>query len=282
MKKRQLITLILTVIFVVCCIVVFSRLIQYRSATKENAEAQSYITPVEPPVTPAPTPKPTEEPEDAPPEEPVEEAEPKDQMLDDETARMLRGINYTALKAINEDVMGWIIIPGTEVNYPLMQGDDNDFYLDHTWEKNYNSAGSVFLETRCASDLSDFNTIIYGHRMKNRSMFGCLKDYSDISYWEEHPYVYVGTTEMLYKYEIYAAFEPPVTQLPYRLFIKDDGLKQQFLDYSLSETVIDTGIVPTIDTRVLTMSTCTGHGYATRWVVQAALVNETPVQVSPD
>ena len=157
-----------------------------------------------------------------------------------------------------------------------MQGDDNEYYLNHTWKKWTSVVGAIFMEYANSPDLSNFNTIIYGHRMNNGSMFASLKYYKDLSYWKAHPYVYITDDNGSHRYEIFAAYEVSVEGDTYRLGFSSDASKQSFIDYCLSQSVIDTGITPTIYDRILTLSTCTGNGHATRWVVQAVLKGEAP------
>ena len=178
-------------------------------------------------------------------------------------------IDLPALKEVNDDVLGWIEIPDTELSYPLLQDDNNDYYLNHTWKNEENSVGSVYLECEVAGDLSDFNTIVYGHRMRNLSMFGSLKFYSDIDYWREHPSVYVVIDGEAYRYDIYAAYKAAPDDIIYGLKIKSRPKKQEVIDFGLSHSEIDTGVIPTTYDRILTLSTCTGNGHAKRWIVQA-------------
>ena len=187
----------------------------------------------------------------------------------DPYAELFQDINLAALQEVNEDVIGWILIPDTPLSYPLMQGSDNAYYLEHTWDRQYNSAGSIFLEQHSSPEFIDFNTIIYGHRMLNDSMFGSLRYYDQLSYWSEHPYVYIYTEAGSSRYEIFAVREASVTGETYRLNLRTLKSRQAFLDTCISESVIDTGIVPTITDRILTLSTCTGRGHGTRWVIQA-------------
>ena len=84
-------------------------------------------------------------------------------------------VDFNGLKAINPEVIGWIQIEGTSISYPIMKGKDNDYYLKHTFEGNYNAAGSIFIDYTNNSNFEDCNTIIYGHNMKNGSMFGLLR-----------------------------------------------------------------------------------------------------------
>ena len=185
-------------------------------------------------------------------------------------------MDFTALREVNRDVQGWIMIPGTVISSPLLQGEDNQYYLKHTWKKWTSAVGAIFLEWQNSPDLSDFNTIIYGHRMNNGSMFASLKNYKKQSYWAAHPCVYITDDNGSHKYEIFAAYEVSTTGTTYQLGFSDDASKQAFIDYCLEQSVIDTGITPTVYDRVLTLSTCTGNGHATRWVVQAVLKGVAP------
>ena len=184
---------------------------------------------------------------------------------------LLAEADLNELWQVNPDVLGWIIIPETVVSYPLLQGTDNDFYLSHTWQKASSAVGSIFMEYRSNPELTDFNTIIYGHRMRDRSMFGSLGDYKDREHWRAHPSIYLACAEGAYRYDIFAVYEASVTGAVYERSAWDADGREAFIDSCLEQSVIETGIVPAADDRLLTLSTCTGNGYATRWVVQAVL-----------
>ena len=185
-------------------------------------------------------------------------------------------MDFSALRQQNPDVLGWILIPGTRVSYPVVQGTDNSYYLDHTWRGGKNSVGAIFMDYRNSGDLSDFNTIIYGHRMNNRSMFGTLSQYKSRSYWQAHPYVYLTDDSGTHRYEIFAAGEVSVDSDVYRLGLRSDSSRQSFLDSCLSLSALNTGVTPHTYDKVLTLSTCTGNGHATRWVVQAVCPGQAP------
>lgn len=194
----------------------------------------------------------------------------------DPYAQALKDMDFSALRQQNPDVLGWILIPGTRVSYPVVQGTDNSYYLDHTWRGGKNSVGAIFMECRNSSDLSDFNTIIYGHRMNNRSMFGTLSQYKSRSYWQAHPYVYLTDDSGTHRYEIFAAGEVSVDSDVYRLGLRSDSSRQSFLDSCLALSALNTGVTPHTYDKVLTLSTCTGNGHATRWVVQAVCPGQVP------
>ncbi len=200
---------------------------------------------------------------------------------DDPYMETLEEINLEALREVNEDVLGWIVIPGTQLEYPLMRGDDNEYYLERSWEGKPNVAGSIFMEQVNDRDFKHFNTVLYGHRMKDGSMFGSLKHYASESYWEKHPYVYIVDDGGIHRYEIFAAYEATLEGSTYQVGFSDDESKQQFLENCVGYSDIDTGVVPGIEDRIITLSTCTGKGYDSRWVVQARRKGELVAKLEP-
>ena len=179
--------------------------------------------------------------------------------------------NLDALRQVNPDVLGWIEIPGTQLAYPIMDGDDNEYYLDHTWDKKSSAVGSIFLERLNDSDLRDFNTLIYGHRMMNGSMFGSLKHFNTNDHYKKYPYVYILDDKGVHRYEIFSAYTAPVEGATFVYGFRNEAGMQLFIDYCISKSQIDTGVVPTLDDKILPLVTCTGRGYEARWVVQARL-----------
>lgn len=183
----------------------------------------------------------------------------------------LANINLAALREENPDVVGWIRIPDTKIDYPLMQGEDNDFYLNHTWKKEPSSVGSIFLEWGSSPDLTDFNTIVYGHNMNNGAMFADLELFSLKKFWQTHPYVYLRTDAGVYRYEIFAFYQAEVDSLTYALNPQRDDTKEAFLKLAQESAWFDSGIRPALTDRFLTLSTCSGANYDYRYVVQARL-----------
>jgi len=119
--------------------------------------------------------------------------------------------------SINEDVIGWIYMEALpEISYPVVQGEDNNFYLHQTYEKNYNFAGTIFIDYENKRDFSDCNTLVYGHNMKNGSMFGMLKKYrADETLYNTSKYFWILTPEKDYRYEIIAAYTTSVNSDTY-------------------------------------------------------------------
>lgn len=227
---------------------------------------------------PAPSAPPEESPEpDGPAPDPSEpaadpaEPNPEPQPVD-EYAQALAQLDLEALRQVNPDVIGWISIPGTDVFYPIMKTDNNQHYLNYTWKNEGSSVGAIFMESTCEPDLSNFNTIIYGHQMMDGSMFGGLHQYSNFDYCLAHPSIYIVVDAGVYRYDIFSAFEVGVRDLIYRLDIEESNLQQDLIDLCLSRSVLTADHQqPELDenSRLLTLSTCTGWGYSTRWVVVA-------------
>ena len=243
---------VLAAVFIVSLAVVVHRLAEYRAGGQTYAAAQELARV---PAEPVPA---------------AEEADPYEAALAE--------LDLPALQAVNGDALGWIMIPETEISYPLVQGTDNQYYLTHTWDNAPSAVGAVFLDWRASPDLSDFHTLIYGHRMKNGSMFAGLKYFSDRDYWQEHPYVYITGGGGTKRYEIFSAYEADVRGETYRVGQQSREEKQAYLDFCLAQSKYDTGVVPTVDDTVVTLSTCTGSGHATRWVVQARLEGGLPAE----
>lgn len=223
----------------------------YRSGTKEYDELQQYV--LEEAVPPSASDDMAEE------EHPSEEeAAP---------ARMSR-IDLTSLQDINSEATGWIEIPGTMISYPMVHTSDNLYYLTHTFRKETNKAGSIFIETANKADFSDLHTIIYGHNMKNGSMFAGLKDYKKKSFWESHPYVYVDLADGSHCYEIFSCHEAPVTDISYTIGYAADDKYASFLDTLKASSLYDTGVSAGTEDFVITLSTCTNNG-KDRFVIHA-------------
>ena len=261
MKKRRFIASILVLILLVSIVRVGWK--RYEDALRareyEDAARTAGLLPEPEEVTPPLSTSPPEE--EAPPVP--------------EEVRALASIDLEALRDVNPDVAGWIEIPGTELSYPVLSGADNQYYLTRTWTGEANSGGAIFLESTNRRDLSDFHTIVYGHRMRDGSMFGSLRNYRDSAYWREHPAVYVAVDSGVYRYDIFSAQEVSVTGLVYRLDLETSGLEEAFIETCFEDSSLDANIVPSAEDRILTLSTCTGRGYATRWVVHGVLTGHT-------
>lgn len=184
-------------------------------------------------------------------------------------------VDFASLRSVNEDVIGWIYVEALDgVSYPVVKGSDNNTYLHMTYEKNYNFAGTIFIDYENGADFNDCNTLVYGHNMKNGTMFGQLKNFSkDEATYNKSKYFWIFTPEKNYRYEIISAYTTAVNSETYTLF---KGPGQEFQDYlnkivGYSEIQTTPGEL-TINDKIVTLSTCTGNE-STRYVVQGKRVD---------
>jgi len=115
-------------------------------------------------------------------------------------------VDFDELKKINSDVIGWIVIESTQVNYPIVQGNNNSYYLNRSYDKKWNSLGSIFADYQSSNDFTDYNTFIYGHHTKNGSMFGELYKYMNKEFYDENKTFYLYTPSGNYEAEIFSAY----------------------------------------------------------------------------
>ena len=265
-KLRKGLILLLGAVFVCSGALWVRQAIQYQQGDEVYQEAADLV---ELPDLTTVVPEQPEQPEDSS-QSPDASAAPEEEkpVWVDPYADALRNMDFAALREANDDVLGWIVIPNTRLSYPVVQGEDNEYYLKRTWRKSRNSVGAIFMDYRSDRDLSDFHTIIYGHRMNNKSMFGQLRNYKDASYWKKHPCIYIADDNGSHTYEIFAVYEAD-SGVTYNLNFESKAEKQAYLDYCVSKSRYDTGVVPEVKDYILTLSTCTGNGHDTRWVVQA-------------
>ena len=179
-------------------------------------------------------------------------------------------IDFPVLQSINPEVVGWIDFPGLTVSYPVVQGENNQIYLKRTFRGEHNAAGAIFMDNRNCKDLTDQNTVIYGHNMKNGSMFGMLKRYQDETFYQDHPYFYYYTQEDIYRCDIVGIYSVQADISEYPVTFKNDeeyaGYQKKVLKRSLIKT--PTEVAPA--DRLITLSTC-NNKESTRFVVQAKL-----------
>lgn len=264
-KLRAALTAALLIIFLLSGALLLQRWIHDRNARQTYEQAQSTADASR-----------SQEPEIPP--EPEVAVEPLE-----ERAEYLYQVNLEELRQTNPDVLGWIAIPGTQLDYPYLQCGDNDYYLKRTWQGSRSAAGAVFMDFQCPADFSGFNTILYGHNMKNGSMFGSLKKYRTQEYYQENPCIYIVNDAGIHRYEIFAAFEAEVVRDTFRLDLDTDRKRDAFLNYTASLNVLETDVVPTHRDSLITLSTCTGKDYDHRWVVQGVLTGTftPPEQTQP-
>ncbi len=199
---------------------------------------------------------------------------------DGENTEELFKVDFEALRAINPDVVGWIRFDEpAEINYPVVQGKDNEKYLTKTFEANSNKLGTLFVDYRNTADFSGQNTFIYGHNMKNGSMFARLLKYKDNNYYKEHPYFYIYTPDgKVHTYQIFSAGVVKDTSDSYQMFYEDEQAFQNYIDYIKQMSAYATGVEVTTDSQIVSLSTCTNVRDDERYLVHGVKISEAMVE----
>ena len=179
-------------------------------------------------------------------------------------------VNFDYLHGINEDVAGWIYCEDTPISYPFLQSPDNDYYLYRLVDGTQNPSGSLFLDFRNQFDMSDWNSVIYGHNMRDGTMFASLNEYKKQEYYDAHPVMYLLTPEKQYKVELVAGTLARADASFYDFPVPEDrreAVVQGWLEASTFETKAE--IQP--DDRFVTLSTCSYEFSDARYVVIGVL-----------
>ena len=190
--------------------------------------------------------------------------------------------DYQDLYLQNNDMVGWIKIEDTKINYPVMQSKDNpNFYLKHGFDKAYTDYGCPYIQENCDADIPSDNLIIYGHNMKDSSMFSGLMNYTDKSFWESHKTISFDTLTEKCDYEIIAAFKTVVyTDSPesfkYYQFINADTGDEfnAYITKCKELALYDTGVTAEYGDKLITLSTCEYSRNNGRMVVVAKKIAE--------
>lgn len=200
-----------------------------------------------------------------------ESSEPKSKVMRD---------NFANLYDINNDFVGWLNIPGTVIDYPVMQCDDNEYYLNHDFYGKKDRYGCLFVKDYADIDTPDTNFIIYGHNMNDGSMFGELDNYSQKSYYTKHPTLSFDTLYENRSYEIISVFLSKVydndeSAFKYYEFYNADTEEEflNFYDNIMSMSIYDTGVTAEYGDTFITLSTCAYHEEDGRLVVVAKRIS---------
>jgi sortase B len=260
-KMNKTVKTLLIILCVVCVGVfcysgykLFYTLNQYKVAQRSyNEMSEQYVTTESPAAT----------------EAPVEENDTSDETKEVSPIK----VDFDQLLSQNEDVCGWLYSKDTVINYPVAQGDDNNEYLHHLLDGSYNSSGTLFVDCECGPEFSGTNTIVYGHNMKDGSMFNSLTSYKDQTYYDEHPVMYLNTPKQNYKIEIFTAY---ICNYDSDTYTHDFYSADEYASWltkmkSQSSITCDVDVDPAND-RVITLSTCTYEYDNARFVVQGKLV----------
>lgn len=242
-KIMSVIRFILILIIIVCIAIIGKRLLDYRTNAQNNKAISDIVKQVE--------------------EETGVSGNPANVNLDNKDDFAKKQDHYMkiidALKKQynNDDIIGFLDIPGADISYPIVQGIDNDFYLRRGLNKEYDIAGSIFIDMNNSPNFNDDNTVIYGHHLEIKSMFTPLDQYRDQEFAQNHQTIYLATLNELREYKIFSAYGIPA-DYQYRTlyFTNQDDVVPYFNQLkSNSEVILDSPTFKDNDT-IITLSTC--------------------------
>lgn len=274
-NKKRILLIVSLGCFVVAVVAIvylvyYYATLQKQTDTYESLQADNYQT--------------TEEQTEPSETEPVATAQETEQTEEEPSVsldeEMNKIIDFDNLKQnTNADIYAWISIPDTNIDYPVLQHPTNDlYYLNYNLDGTKGYPGCIYSERKNDQEFLDFNTVLYGHNMKNGTMFNNLHNFEDATYMEEHPYVYVYLPDKTMKYEIFAAYQYDDRHLLYSFDYKSENVRNGYLEDILNmksmSAVINKDITVSADSKIITMSTCVGNQSAKRFLVQAVLLDD--------
>ncbi len=223
----------------------------------------------EPAPTPLATAMPTASPSPAPTPTPTPAPTPTPTPALTEEQRMVGEMQQE-----NPDIIGFIRIPNTRVEYPVLQAEDNDYYLDKNEYKESSVDGAIFLDANNHKDFTDRNSVIYGHRMNSGAMFADLHKFADRDFFEQNPIITIFTPETVLEYEVFAAYKTDDKYLFAEWDFEDDQSWSSYLEQlgNKDENANFSGRIITGQDRVITLSTCVRYEADRRYAVQAVLL----------
>ena len=202
-----------------------------------------------------------------------EEEIPKSNPYWDYIGMNMIDVNFSELKNINNDVRGWIKLNGTNINYPFVQSSDNKYYLTHSFDKSYNSAGWLFLDYRNNST-DNRNTIIYAHGRNDKTMFGSLRNVLSNNWLKDtNNYVIKISTEKENSlWQIFSTYHLPTTSDYLQTNFNNDNEFQDFINMIISRSSYNFNTSVSVNDNILTLSTC--YNNSDKMVVHAKLIKK--------
>lgn len=186
-------------------------------------------------------------------------------------------VDFDELKEENEDIYAWIVVPETKVNYPILQSETDNYYLEHNLDHSKGLPGTIYTNKCDAKDFSGFNSILYGHNMRNGGMFGSLHQFDKEEFFEENSIFYIYTEENRFTYEIFVTRKISDAYLPAYYSFDVQTSQQAYIDMLLGEitdnmTHIREGVEVTTDDKLVTLSTCISGASSNRFIVVGKLI----------
>ncbi len=193
-----------------------------------------------------------------------------------------RSLKVAELQKENSDIVGWIEIEGTNINYPVLQGNDNDFYMNHNYKKDYSLGGAIFLDKDYSWNPQSTNLLMYGHNMIDGSMFTNLLNYRNQAFYNEHSIVRFTTESSDEEFEIFSVFpsrtyyknEQGVFRYYYFINANTADDYTNFVSNAKKASLYDTGISASYGEKLMTLSTCAYHTENGKFVVVAKKIKD--------
>lgn len=245
-----------------------SILTEYKSGTDTYRELEQYVT-----IESTPSPETEIETE-------IETGHSADTPAEPEAAEKPKSstvwpkVDFEALSRINPDVVGWIYIEGTSINYPILLGEDNDYYLTHMIDGEYNSSGSIFMDFRNDGSFDEIHTVLYGHHMNNGSMFSDLLNYKKQAYFDEHPTALIMTPEKNYTLHLFTGYVAHISDDAWKTDFASEEEYANWLIRIGESSLFSSDITPSQTDRVVTLSTCSYEFDDARFVAVGVLEPE--------
>lgn len=257
-KGRIIIIIIASLAIIVSGVMLLKTELEYKQAEEEYESLEQYA------VKGTGDEEAAEEPAEA---EPAAESE---ESAEEEKKELTRNYNradfpditvdHESLSKINKSYVCWLYAPGAEINHPVVQTTDNEFYLHHTFEMQNNFAGCIFMDYEVDPMLTSWNTFFYGHNMKNGTMFGHLKNYiNNSAVYDKDPYIYVFRPEGIYRYEIFSFYLDPTDS---KMYYTCENFKEYraYLREATKKSVRECEAKCDPDLNIVTLVTCSGSG----------------------
>jgi sortase B len=193
-------------------------------------------------------------------------------------------VDFEGLWEINPEIYAWIEVPDTKINYPVLQheGEDQGYYLSRDIHGKSNQAGSIYTEDYNNKDFKDPHTILYGHNMKNGSMFHNVRYFAEKEFFEEHKDLFIYLPDRILKYEIIACYEYDDRHLLGSFDFDDEEAYGKYLEEIMNPrsmyTMIRKDREITVEDHLITLSTCVANKPNNRRLLQAVLIEETPAE----
>ncbi|MCI8484128.1 MAG: class B sortase [Lachnospiraceae bacterium] len=182
-------------------------------------------------------------------------------------------VDFDELQKINPDVIGWIRLEDLGISYPIVQGKDNEYYLHHTFYNKENKCGCIFMEVENAPDFSDQNSFLYGHNMKDRSMFAKLNEFREEETYRKNPEFFIYTPEGTGRYEIFSCYATELKGDAFLCQFANEETYGEWQQRTVERSLYDTGVKVSPKQKTVTLMTCTPAGGRERFLVHGVLAD---------